>query len=248
MDKKHFFLVPIIILIYCCNQSIETVDLENYICPNLGSDYITIYEYQNTDERVYPMKYMLLERDSNNWNSYYYKFMNSNFEVLSGYKEIRENYFTKFDKMLFVEQGISSNDLLSYEIVFENWNMPYQFSKEKNYEYNVKWKSENYDGIVYNQSTKKKLIEEPELIKRLNFNLPLILIESIDKIEINDKKSPVVQIIETQMKMIYGLNLGLVALQIKYKNGEESELRLKEIFKGSKAIELMNNKDKSKKI
>lgn len=226
--SKLLLLLNMVLLLACTTEK-SGVDVKAFICPDLEQGQALVYEFENSNQRMYPIRYLLLERDSLVDNVYNYVFYSDNKKRVSGYKETRAKDFSILSHMLILELDSLAQNTYLHELADQKWEVPYRMEKDSIMVHKNEWPSKYFQGRSYRYESKRKLVDANGSFSFAGKAISTITIEAKEKTEVVKATETYTQTAGTTIKMIYGLNRGLVGMDIRFINGREVKLRLKEI-------------------
>jgi len=227
--KTEIYILIILILLGCTFNETE-FDTSEYFFTDFKSERM-LYEYKNSNIDLYPVKYILIEKDSIKEGHYKYSYLDKNFIIVSGYTEIRTKNNLKIEKVFFNESELGDDSYIN-EVEVSDWDYSYKMEKDKDYKDEMEWYSQIQPNIKYSLSTTKKLLNTNNFVQYKGDSIPTIEISSLEITEIDNSDDVYRQILEIETWMNYGKDIGLITFEIKYRNGVGSILELVNIYKG----------------
>ncbi len=241
--RTNILRLLIIFFVFSVSSCSTTVDVKNYICPKLPNSDIALYEFENSNEAIYPIKYLLIEQRSIERDVFLYTFLNADFDLVNGFKERRKKDKTVFVNMIVLEANVEQTELHTHNIDIEDYNFNYSFEINKVYTQEFEWDSYYSKGGKFtNKSTRKLESSEGSFLYRNN-EIPVVVFTGNDKTKVVSPESPIIQTSEAEIVVKYGLDIGVVYMKMSFSSGAEAILTLKGIFYGKEVEEIMNAKE-----
>ena len=221
-------IIGTVFFLITCTPAEKSVDVKQYISPDLKNHTSLLYEYENSNYDLYPLKYLQIKKDDSDPDRYSYLFLDKDFSVVSGAIEKRNETYADFEELIIVELDQDQNAQIN-SIKTEDWIFPYSLPLNKVYNFNTTYTSP-IDKSVYSMSSDRQLVEVLEAYTFKDTTCAALLFTNDEIFEVKIESDPFLHTAQYQSDLIYAQNIGLIAMKITFANNQKADLKLTQIF------------------
>jgi hypothetical protein len=232
--KKTIFYSLLFILFNSCQTEQEIIEIKSFICPQLGKNNMLLYEYDNPNLEVYPIKFLFIQRDTVEPKSYSYHFLDQNFEIISGLKEYRGDSLLEYKTMIYLEEDGQQQKQVQ-EIDISEWQVPYQLKIGQTLSFSTDWESNVKSNLSYDYITTRKLISQKADFESMGDKIPVAVFRIDETYRIQSGTE--LNTHDIEMYMVYGKDVGLVEIKF-FVEQQPKYLKLKRIYSEAELHEM----------
>lgn len=238
LKHKYIYILSVFISLGSCIDNEEGIKIDRFISPNFEGKSL-LFEYDNSNKAAYPVKYLLITKDSVLEEVYHYIFYDDQFNLLSGFKEKRGNESIELVEMVVLEP---SNDRWKIRhLSTTGWKIPNTASIGEDWTFEKIWSTDQGEAINFSYKSERRLIDIQDKFKYLNRTVPAITFETEEKTVLSSSRDILIQSYESRTTMIYGEGVGLMEVNIVTSTDSKTILKLAKVYRGESLQEIVES-------
>jgi len=186
------------------------------------------YEYENSNEALFPLHYLLIKRDSLVKNRYSYAFFNKDLEFQNGFIEYREIDHVRIDKVLLPEKEHPQAVAHVHQIDLSEFTIPDRWAFDDSKHMHFRWTSAYSDTILFEMSGTWSLTNL-DTVDVMGNSTDVIQIERKETLQSTSQAGNGLLSLSSEMDMFYAHSIGMVAAHIRMQGLDPVTLKLKAI-------------------
>jgi len=231
----------VIVLSIGCTEN-KTINIKRYICPELNGEGKVLYQYSNSNLKLFPLKYLLITKESTVDERYTYSFLDTSLNLMNAITEVRLIEYSNIKNMITIE--LDENNLpIQNDISIDAFQIPYVLKIGNEINATWQWPSKIHQNTTYHQSMVRKLISKNDHFPLQDSTVSIIEFSSKESLKSSDEVNPIVSSIEFSSVLVYADKLGLIQIDMTFSNGQKSQIVLNQILKGAQLEDMLNAKN-----
>ena len=172
-----------------------------------------------------------VERTERNSKTYKYSLLDSRFQFLTGYSEIRWKEFFELEQIYTVEIN-ESNERTIVPIKVDDFKVSKIMELNKPYQLTLDWNLVHPPNSKCNLKSSRKLTGSGDLLNYSGEMIPTVEVQTTDLMVITNPEVIYKNVVKSVMEATYGKEIGLMKVSITYENDLNSTATLKTIYRG----------------